>query len=155
MTIQSNQDLAISLQTQTNQLLGAAVERLDETLGAAREVEGEPGDRLSSLCDELAGSLTGLMAHQDEMGRRDREQVEDLDRLVRHATGLVSAQEQGRGREQSRKRADILARGREEVRQGNVVPSYIRQEMRSPAADVSVRHPTLVALKWGCSHVSA
>ena len=128
VTIQSNQDLAISLQTHTNRLLGSAVERLEETAQFAGD--GAAGDdleagRLSSLCDALADTLTNLMSAQDEMGRRDGEHVEALDRLVRSTTTMVAAQEtstrsprslivaqEGRSPPGARKRgADLLARG--------------------------------------------
>merc|ERR1719430_2898140 len=128
VTIQSNQDLAISLQTHTNRLLGSAVERLEETAqfagdGGAAGNDLEAG-RLSTLCNALAESLTSLMAAQDEMGRRDGEHVEALDRLVRSTTTMVAAQEtttrsprslavaQGGRSPPGRKRgADLLARG--------------------------------------------
>ena len=127
MTIQSNQDLAISLQTHTNRLLGSAVERLEETAQFAGDA-GVHGDdmeagRLSTLCDALADTLTSLMSAQDEMGRRDGEHVEALDRLVRSTTTMVAAQEtmrsprscavtQGGRSPPGRKRgADLLARG--------------------------------------------
>ena len=126
MTIQSNQDLAISLQTHTNRLLGSAVERLEETAQFAGDGAGDDleAGRLSSLCDALADTLTNLMAAQDEMGRRDGEHVEALDRLVRSTTTMVAAQEtttrsprslavaQGGRSPPGRKRgADLLARG--------------------------------------------
>jgi len=109
VTIQSNQDLAITLQTQTNRLLGAAVQQLEETVVAAGEVGGAAAGRLQQLCDELAGSLTGLMAAQDEMGRRETADVATLDRLVKSAASMVAAQEVAAG--QPRKRgADLLGR---------------------------------------------
>merc|ERR1719430_2069850 len=127
VTIQSNQDLAISLQTHTNRLLGSAVERLEETAqfagdGGAAGNDLEAG-RLSTLCDALAESLTSLMAAQDEMGRRDGEHVEALDRLVRSTTTMVAAQEttrsprslavahEGRSPSGRKRGADLLARG--------------------------------------------
>ena len=127
VTIQSNQDLAISLQTHTNRLLGSAVERLEETAQFAGD-GGATGDdleagRLSTLCDALAESLTSLMAAQDEMGRRDGEHVEALDRLVRSTTTMVAAQEttrsprslavaqEGRSPSGRKRGADLLARG--------------------------------------------
>merc|ERR1719430_1017941 len=126
VTIQSNQDLAISLQTHTNRLLGSAVERLEETAQFAGDSAGDDleAGRLSSLCDALADTLTNLMSAQDEMGRRDGEHVEALDRLVRSTTTMVAAQEtttrsprslavaQGGRSPPGRKRgADLLARG--------------------------------------------
>merc|ERR1719458_839658 len=128
VTIQSNQDLAISLQTHTNRLLGSAVERLEETAQFAGDA-GVHGDdmeagRLSSLCDALADTLTNLMSAQDEMGRRDGEHVEALDRLVRSTTTMVAAQEtttrsprglavaqEGRSPPGRKRGADLLARG--------------------------------------------
>jgi len=127
VTIQSNQDLAISLQTHTNRLLGSAVERLEETAQFAGD-GGATGDdleagRLSNLCDALADTLTNLMAAQDEMGRRDGEHVEALDRLVRSTTTMVAAQEttrsprslavaqEGRSPPGRKRGADLLARG--------------------------------------------
>jgi hypothetical protein len=118
VTIQSNQDVAIEQQRTTNRLLGNAVEKLEETIQCTQDTtgpEGEKGDRLSGLCHELAGSLTGLMAAQDEMGRRDQEHVEALDRLVRSAAGLVSAQQEGRASPARKRGTDLLARGGAEV----------------------------------------
>merc|ERR1719275_30722 len=126
VTIQSNQDLAISLQTHTNRLLGSAVERLEETAQFAGDGAGDDleAGRLSSLCDALADTLTNLMSAQDEMGRRDGEHVEALDRLVRSTTTMVAAQEtttrsprslavaqEGRSPPGRKRGADLLARG--------------------------------------------
>ena len=152
VTIQSNQDLAISLQTTTNRLLGNAVEHLEETAQFA--ADGGNGDdleagRLSTLCDALADTLTNLMSAQDKMGRRDGEHVEALGRLVRSTTSMVAAQETTRsprshagGQEArvtpGRKRgADLLARGETSPPPSTLVKKGRRggESRRSPATE--------------------